>query len=152
MPHAEPSIQLAVGDVSIFALVQIEHPIYRECLQVANEVGRHHRDEMSLCHDPSLDIIELKPGVGSTHVAYDTNVGFRMQIPFSVSVSIPLLFSLYCTFHSNIVYRELQILPTPHHLDCVPFIVIQLLTCQENLWSFAWENVKGLSDNHSLPS
>lgn len=72
MPHAKPGIQLAVGDVPVLALVQIEHPVDRERLQVANEVGRHHRDEASLCHDSRLNVIELKPRVGASHVAYRT--------------------------------------------------------------------------------
>lgn len=69
MPHAKPSIQLTVGDVSVLALVQIQHPVQGERLQMADEVGRHHRDEAPLCHDPSLDVIELQAGVGASHVA-----------------------------------------------------------------------------------
>lgn len=70
VPHAEPSVQLAEGYVSVLALVQIEHPIDGERLQMADEVGRHYRDETPLCHDPRLDVIELQPGVGASHVPY----------------------------------------------------------------------------------
>lgn len=72
MPHAEPSIQLAVGDVSILALVQIEHPVDRESLKMADEVGRHHRDETPLCHDPCLDVIELQAAVDASHLTCGT--------------------------------------------------------------------------------
>lgn len=72
VPHAEPSVQLAVGDVAVFALVQIEHPVDGESLQMADKVGRHHGDETPLCHDPRLDVIELQAGVGAGHVAYGT--------------------------------------------------------------------------------
>lgn len=69
MPHAESSIQLAVRDVSILALVQIEHSVEGESLQMANEVGRHHRDETPLCHDPRLNVTEFQAGMGALHVA-----------------------------------------------------------------------------------
>ncbi len=69
MPHAEPSVQFAVGDVSILALVQIEHPVEGESLQMTDEVGRHHGDEAPLCHDPCLDVVELEASVGAGHVA-----------------------------------------------------------------------------------
>ena len=72
MPHAESRIQLAVGDVSILALVQIEHPVDGERLQMADEVGRHHGDEAPLCHDPRLDVVELQAGVGAGHEACET--------------------------------------------------------------------------------
>lgn len=68
VPHAEPGVQLAVGDVPILALVQIEHPVEGERLQMADEVGRHHRDKAALCHDPRLDVVELQAGVGTGHV------------------------------------------------------------------------------------
>lgn len=42
VPHAEASVELAEGYVSVLALVQIEHPIDGERLQMADEVGRHH--------------------------------------------------------------------------------------------------------------
>lgn len=42
VPHAEPSVKLAVGDVSVLALVQIENPVEGQRLQVADEIGRHH--------------------------------------------------------------------------------------------------------------
>lgn len=72
MPHAESRVQLAVGDVSVLALVQIEHPVDGERLQMADEVGRHHGDETPLCHDPRLDVVELQAGVGAGHEAYET--------------------------------------------------------------------------------
>ena len=69
VPHAEPSIQLAVGDVSVLALVQIQHPVEGEGLQMADKVGRHHGDEPPLCHDPRLNVVEFQAGVGACHVA-----------------------------------------------------------------------------------
>lgn len=69
MPHAKSSIQLAVGDVSVLALVQIEHPIEGESLQMADEIGRHHRGETPFCHDSRLNVVELQASVRASHVA-----------------------------------------------------------------------------------
>lgn len=68
VPQAESSVQLAVGDVSVLALVQIQHPVEGERLQVTDEVGRHHGDETALRHDARLDVVELQAGVGAGHV------------------------------------------------------------------------------------
>lgn len=73
VPHAEARVQLAVGDVAVLALVQKQHAVDRQRLQVANEVGRQHGDEAPLCHDPGLDVIKLQPGVGARHVACEAN-------------------------------------------------------------------------------
>lgn len=70
MPHAESSVQLAVGDVAVLALVQVQHPIEGESLQMADEVGRHHGDETPLCHDAGLDVVELQASVRAAHVAW----------------------------------------------------------------------------------
>lgn len=40
------------------------------------------------------------------------------------------------TLHGHIVNRELQALPTAHHLHRVPFIVIQFVPCEQSLRSF----------------
>ena len=69
VPHAESSIQLAEGDVPVLALVQVQHPVEGEGLQVADEIGGQHRDEAPLGHDPRLDVVELQASVGAGHVA-----------------------------------------------------------------------------------
>lgn len=41
------------------------------------------------------------------------------------------------TFHCDIIHRQLQALASSHHLHSVPLVVIQLLSCQQHLRSFA---------------
>lgn len=41
------------------------------------------------------------------------------------------------TFHCDIIHRQLQTLASSDHLHSVPLIVIQLLPCEQHLWSFA---------------
>lgn len=53
------------------------------------------------------------------------------------SICAFFLLSPYYTFHCRVVYRELQVLPTPYHFHCVPLVVIQLLAYKEYLWSLA---------------
>ncbi len=52
------------------------------------------------------------------------------------TVHIQCVWGLPLTLHGHIVNRELQALPTAHHLHRVPFIVIQLLPCEQSLRSF----------------
>lgn len=41
------------------------------------------------------------------------------------------------TFHCDIIHRQLQALASSHHLHSVPLVVIQFLSRQQHLWSFA---------------
>lgn len=68
MAHAEAGVELAVGDVAVFALVQVGHPIKGQALEVADEVGGHHGYEAALCHDACLNVVELQSCVGPSHL------------------------------------------------------------------------------------
>ncbi len=52
------------------------------------------------------------------------------------TVHVQCVWGLPLTLHGHIVNRELQALPTAHHLHRVPLIVIQLLPCEQSLRSF----------------
>lgn len=67
--HAEAGIQLAVRYVPVFTLVQVWDPIEGQALEMANEVRRHHGDKTALGHDARLDVVELEPCVGTSHLA-----------------------------------------------------------------------------------
>lgn len=151
MPHPESGVQLAVGDVPVLALVQKQHSVEGQRLQVADEVGRHHGDEAPLRHDPGLDVVELQPGVGAGHVACVSGDAFLAPAAAQQLCRRPTG-PRNLTFYCHVVDRKLQVLPAAHHFHRVPLIVIQLLTYQEDLGALAWEEVKGSSDNHAMPA
>lgn len=62
-------LQLAIVNVTIFAQVDVEHPIEHEALEVADEAGGDNRDVPFLCHDPCFDVVELQAGVITNHRA-----------------------------------------------------------------------------------
>lgn len=69
MAHAKAGVQLAVGDVSVLALVEVGQAVEEEALEVPYEVGGHHGDEAPLGHDARLDVVELQTCVGTSHLA-----------------------------------------------------------------------------------
>lgn len=69
--HAEASVQLAVGDIAVLALVEVGQPVEGQALKVADEVRGHHGYEAPLGHDARLDVVELQTRVGAGHLAYD---------------------------------------------------------------------------------
>lgn len=97
MAHAEAGVQLAVGDVSILALVKIGQAVEEEALEVPNEVGGHHRDEAPLGHDARLYVVELQTCVGTSHLACNWKIFEYKNKEFSENIDYLLLFFLTIT-------------------------------------------------------